>query len=124
MTPTIKNNLRPPLIKPGQVLSRPAPVKAPTPAPKAEPKKEPVEPDRHLFRRVLQDLRMLAIRMLNGSTLQARLVAFGRYSIACDVIYHNDEKCPQEQGLLRKAAIFTKAVFPVRPVQPAPDLNQ
>jgi hypothetical protein len=40
---------------------------------------------------------MLSIRMLDGSTLQARLVAFVRYSVACDILYHNDEKCPQGQ---------------------------
>jgi hypothetical protein len=99
MTPTIENNLRPPLIKPGPVLSRPAPVKppAPTPAPKAEPKKEPTEPDSHLFRRAMQERRMLRIRMMDGSALQARLIAFGRYSFSVHVVYHNDERCPLEQ---------------------------
>jgi hypothetical protein len=29
---------------------------------------------------------MLSIRMLDFSTLQARLVAFGRYSVACDIL--------------------------------------
>jgi hypothetical protein len=117
MTPTIKNNLRPPLIKPGQVLSRPVPVKALTPVPKAEPKKEPVEPDSHLFRRALQDRRILAIRMLNGSTLQARLVAFGRYTVAVDIVYYNDEKCPQEQRgmVLMKHAIAMVSLSEAEP---------
>jgi hypothetical protein len=40
---------------------------------------------------------MLRIRMLDGSTLQARLVAHGRYSIAVDILYNNAGRCPQEQ---------------------------
>jgi hypothetical protein len=100
MTPTTtKNNLRPPLIRRGQVLSRPAAVKPPTPtsAAPALKKEPPLEPDSYLFRKALQDRRMLRIRMLDGSTMQARLVAFGRYSFCVDVVYHSDAKCPQEQ---------------------------
>jgi hypothetical protein len=71
------------------------PAPAPTPAP--EPKKEPTEPDAYLFRRAVSERRMLRICMMNGSTLQARLVGWGRWSVCVDIIYHNAEKCPEEQ---------------------------